>query len=1325
MNRLYSGVLLLAAVLLPVPAQVAGAQTAHSGALVGLGTGFSFGESYSTAVDGSGNVYVADYGKQAVEEIPAGCSSPGCVTTLPVAVFNPRGVAVDGSGNVFVAEARNSALLSEVIKISAGCNSSSCTKTTLPGSYTNAFGVAVDESGNAYVADYGLGANQGTVKEIPSGCAVASCITILGGTLNEPVGAAVDSSGNVYVTESGNNDLKEIPAGCTSASCVATVGGGFNGPSGVAVDGSGNIFVADSGNNAVKEMLPGCTSASCVTTLGGSYGVSAIGYYYFGECYGVAVDANGNVYFVSWNATNSIGSVSEVLIGTRFPATAVGSASAIESFYFTFLSSGQIGAAVVLTQGATGLDFYSSTTSSTSCTTGHTYNVGDVCNVEVRFKPAHPGQRIGSVQLTTTTGTPIATAYASGIGVGTQVVFPGTRGVLMPTPKYVSGVAVDGSENVYVAVWDTNLADGYANTVTKHPAGCTYGSCQSTPLGGGFNAPMGLAVDGSGNVFVGDYGNNAVKEIPPGCTSSSCVTTLGGGFNGPMGVAVDGSGNVFVGDYGNGAVKEIPAGCISAACVTTLGGGFGRPSGVAVDGSGNVFVGDSSADGVKEVPHGCTSVSCVATLGGGFKGTLGLAVDGSGSIFVEDQELTYFNVKKVPPGCNSSSCVALISYLAGGGAAGIAVGGSGNLFLGDRSHYVTMLDFADAPSLTFVVTDVGTTSSDSPQIVTIGNDGNSALIFQVPSSGSNPSISPNFTLESGDSGDCPLVGAGEAAQTLAAGASCTLPVSFTPASLGPLGGSLTITDNNLNASPGATQTIWLEGGGQPVTATTLTISPTTIAVGSTSPITLTATVAPTSPGSQPEPYPTGTVAFFTPNNTLLDKTLSQGKATAFYDASSLPTGTYTIMALYYGDLFYSVFSDSASVTLTVASSGEATPSVTVTPASFSITTAQNLSVTVSVSGGSYYPTPTGSVTLKTFSSRPYTSTTATLSNGSVTINIPAGSLDLGIEALGASYTPDSASSSTYNSATGMTSVTVTTPQPMTTPTITVTPFSNSITTAQSLSVAVAVIGGSGTPTPTGSITLTSTSRAETLSHGSASFFISPGLLRVGIDTLTATYTPDSASSLVYTGATGTASVTVTSAASASFVITGTAVSVSRGARTGNTSTVTVTPAGGFTGNVTLTAAITSSPTGATNLPTLSFGSTTPVNISGTAAGTATLTISTTAASSAAIDPRRSAPPWWYATGGATLACILLIFIPARRRNWHTTTGALLLLLVFFGVSFGGILACGGGAGNKGDGAKGGGAGTGNFGTTAGSYTLTITATSGTITSTGSVALTVQ
>ncbi|HEU5351534.1 MAG TPA: hypothetical protein VFU55_08040 [Terracidiphilus sp.] len=98
-----------------------------------------------------------------------------------------------------------------------------------------------------------------------------------------------------------------------------------------------------------------------------------------------------------------------------------------------------------------------------------------------------------------------------------------------------------------------------------------------------------------------------------------------------------------------------------------------------------------------------------------------------------------------------------------------------------------------------------------------------------------------------------------------------------------------------------------------------------------------------------------------------------------------------------------------------------------------------------------------------------------------------------------------------------------------TPTVTVTPASSAISTTQALSVTIAVSGGSGNPTPTGTVTLASgsyTSAATALSSGSATISIPAGSLATGSDTLTATYTPDTASSATYASATGTAPVTV-------------------------------------------------------------------------------------------------------------------------------------------------------------------------------------------------------
>jgi streptogramin lyase len=197
-------------------------------------------------------------------------------------------------------------------------------------------------------------------------------------------------------------------------------------------------------------------------------------------------------------------------------------------------------------------------------------------------------------------------------------------------------------------------------------------------LGGGFADPHGLAVDGSGNVYVADFGNNAIKEIPPGCASSTCVITLGGGFDQPWGVAVDGSGNVFVADTSNNAVKKMPTGCASSSCVTALAGGFSYPTGVAVDGSGNVYVLDDGNGALKRIPPGCASTACVTSLGGGYDTSYlyAVAVSGSGEVYFSDGG----EVDEMPSTCMSSGCVTSLGGSSAAGVSGVAVDGSGNVF---------------------------------------------------------------------------------------------------------------------------------------------------------------------------------------------------------------------------------------------------------------------------------------------------------------------------------------------------------------------------------------------------------------------------------------------------------------------------------------------------------------------------------------------------------------------------------------------------------------------------------------------------------------------
>jgi hypothetical protein len=229
--------------------------------------------------------------------------------------------------------------------------------------------------------------------------------------------------------------------------------------------------------------------------------------------------------------------------------------------------------------------------------------------------------------------------------------------------------------------------------------------------------------------------------------------------------------------------------------------------------------------------------------------------------------------------------------------------------------------------------------------------------------------------------------------------------------------------------------------------------------------------------------------------------------------------------------------------------------------------------------------------------------------------------------------------------------------------------------------------------------------------------LSTSSLAAGVHPITAIYQGDSN----YTAAVS-ASVSVTVIANTvppGFTISATPVSVKPGATTGNISTITVVPSGGFTGTVVLEATIASSPVNAQNMPVLSFGSTSRVILTGTAQGTATLTIGTAAGSSSALaHPQQNAVPC-YAAGSSALACILLCCVPARRRRW----GAMLGMLVLLASMASGMLACvqvskssdGGGSGGS----------TSVPGTAAGTYTLTILGTSGSSSAKGSVILIVE
>ena len=477
--------------------------------------------------------------------------------------------------------------------------------------------------------------------------------------------------------------------------------------------------------------------------------------------------------------------------------------------------------------------------------------------------------------------------------------------------------------------------------------------------------------------------------------------------------------------------------------------------------------------------------------------------------------------------------------------------------------------------------------------------------------------------------------------------------------------------------------------------TTLTAQPGTVFYGQ--PVSLSATVT----DSSSSPILQGTVNFMDDWSVIQQAPLNNS-GVATVSTGSLGVGPHWLVASFGGNT-----ADQPSISTTaeaVVNGFSTATTITFSPNPGRYGQPETLTATLTLGTGNPTGTgtPTGNVALYT-SLQPNLLATVPL-NASGVATYTTSSLPAGTTYIQAIYQPTGGflTSSSQNLPLQIVALPVAT--------VAVSPNQGSIPVSEPLSVTITVSGTFGNPTPTGSVTLTSgsfTSGSTTLNGGSVTITVLGGSLAVGHDTLSVQYSGDS----VYGAATGTGSVMVTPP----IAISGIAVSVAPGATSGNQSTITVTPYGGFTGSVTLTAAITSSPTGAQDPPTLSFGSTSPVDITGAPAGTATLSIYTTAAASGALAYPERPGARWYNIGGAGLAFALLfgVGIPARRRSWGTRLG----LLVFLLTLAGGLLACGGGSS--------GGGGGGNAGTTAGTYIVTVTGTSGNTSATGTVALTVQ
>ena len=535
----------------------------YSGSADGLASAARFNLPYAVAMDSAGTLYVAEIGNDTIRTI----SSSGVVSTLaglagtsgstdgtgPAARFsNPEGIAVDTAGTVYVADSANNTIrritAAGVVTTLAGTAgpSGSTDGTGSAARFSFPLGIALNSAGTIlYVADpsnYTIRAVVTSTGVVTTLAGLAAAPGTTDGTGNVarfylPRGVFLSTTGTITVTDSGNDMIRTVTtagvtatvAGATSFGAADGVGGAakFFFPRHVAVDGAGAVYVADSTNHTVRRVAADGT----VTTLAGLAGVSgsvdaAGSAARFLTPYGAAVDSAGNVYVST--AAHTIRKITPGGVVTTFAGSA-GSAGSTDGTGSAATFNFPRGVAV---DGA-----------------GTVY-VTEFGNDTIRKITA-------AGVVTTLAGTAGSPGSADGTGAAARFNNP-------------EGIAVDISGNVYVAdSLNHTIRKITAAGVVTTLAGLAGagGSLDGTGSAARFSSPGGVAVDLSGNVYVADTGNHTIRRI----SATGDVTTLAGlagvtgstdgaasaaRFYAPSGVAVDGAGNVYVGDTTNSNIRK-------------------------------------------------------------------------------------------------------------------------------------------------------------------------------------------------------------------------------------------------------------------------------------------------------------------------------------------------------------------------------------------------------------------------------------------------------------------------------------------------------------------------------------------------------------------------------------------------------------------------------------------------------------------------------------------------------------------------------------------------------------------------------------------------
>jgi sugar lactone lactonase YvrE len=238
-----------------------------------------------------------------------------------------------------------------------------------------------------------------------------------------------------------------------------------------------------------------------------------------------------------------------------------------------------------------------------------------------------------------------------------------------------------------------------------------------------------------GTVFIADTNNGRVVQLLPGGSQRTVASDL----SAPMGLAVDLAGNLYIAEFGNGEVVKLPA---DGSPRTTVATGLGQPAGIALDTAGNLYVADFTDSRVVKVPLDGSPQSDVGT---GLMAPFGVAVDSTGNVYIAD---SYHNrVVKVPADGSPQSDVGTGLAL----PQAVAVAANGDLYIADAGHARVVKVPADNSPQSDVGTEFGSLSAvavdGAGNVYTTDNNGNRAT--EVPADGT-PRIDVGTALNNPD-----------------------------------------------------------------------------------------------------------------------------------------------------------------------------------------------------------------------------------------------------------------------------------------------------------------------------------------------------------------------------------------------------------------------------------------------------------------------------------------------------------------------------------------------------------------------------------------------